>query len=39
MHPNIRHLLGLNIRPVFHQPTWPTPVDIPYTAALEEQKP
>lgn len=30
MHPNMKRLLGLDaVKPVFHQQTWPTPVDIP----------
>ena len=32
MHPNMKRLLGLDgVKPVFHQQTWPTPVDIPAT--------
>ncbi len=31
MHPNMKKLLGLDAPVVFHKPTWPTPVDIPYT--------
>lgn len=31
MHPNMKRLLGLDgVKPIFHEPTWPTPVDIPY---------
>ena len=37
MHPNMKRLLGLDVPVVFHQPTWPTPVDIPYVQ--EDQKP
>lgn len=33
MHPNMRKLLGLDVKPVFHKQTWPTPVDIPYVPA------
>jgi hypothetical protein len=38
MHPNMARLLGLHIKPVFHKPTWPTPVDIPYTPAPQEKQ-
>ena len=38
MHPNMRRLLGLDTPVVFHQPTWPTPVHIPYTAPVEDKK-
>lgn len=30
MHPNMKRLLGLDTPVVFHEPTWPTPVHIPY---------
>lgn len=30
MHPNMKRLLGIGVPVVFHQPTWPAPVDIPY---------
>jgi len=30
MHPNMKRLLGLDgVKPVLHDKTWPTPVDIP----------
>lgn len=30
MHPNMKRLLGLDgAKPVFHNQTWPVPVDIP----------
>jgi len=35
MHPNMAKLLGLNVRPVFHKQTWPTPVDVPATPKKE----
>jgi hypothetical protein len=38
MHPNMKKLLGLNTRPVFHAQTWPTPVDIPYVPATSKKE-
>jgi hypothetical protein len=35
MHPNMKKLLGINVRPVFHAQTWPTPVDVPATSKKE----
>ncbi len=37
MHHNMKKLLGLNIRPVFHAQSWPVPVDIK-SAAIDENK-
>lgn len=38
MHPNMKRLLGLDgVKPVFHQQTWPTPVDIPYVTPAKKE--
>jgi hypothetical protein len=38
MHPNMRKLLGLDVKPVFHKQTWPTPVDIPWTPETQKKE-